>query len=213
MSGRNIEKQCEHANPLRLVHANDAAPEHLISPAFVSYTAASILARISKGENTIYDMTDIGMAAFSVFFMQGPSFLAQQTALARGRGISNFQTLFAMQKIPTDNDIRTMLDPVPPTTLFPMFSQTLATLEAGGGLDAFRRLGGHVLIALDGTEYFCSQKPSCPNCSSRARANGKTEHFHAMVSAAMVAAIMTRPWSRKSSRRLGGVAMSEISLV
>jgi hypothetical protein len=44
-----------------------------------------------------------------------------------------------------------------------------------------------VLIALDGTEYFCSQKLSSPNCSSRARANGKTEHFHAMVSAAMVA--------------------------
>ena len=140
-----------------------------------------------KGENTIYDMTDIGMAAFSVFFMQSPSFLAQQTALARGRGTSNCQTLFAMQKIPTDNHIRTMLDPVPPTTLFPMFSQTLAGLEAGGGLDAFRRLGGHVLIALDGTEYFCSQKLSCPNCSSRVRANGKTEHFHAMVSAAMVA--------------------------
>ena len=52
---------------------------------------------------------------------------------------------------------------------------------------AFERLDGHVLIALDGTEYFCSQKLSCPNCSSRLRANGKTEHFHAMVSAAMVA--------------------------
>ena len=38
------------------------------------------------GENTVYDMTDIGMAAFATFFMQSPSFLAQQTALARGRG-------------------------------------------------------------------------------------------------------------------------------
>jgi hypothetical protein len=59
----------------------------------------------------------------------------------------------------------------------------------------FQRLGlaggepttRHVLIALDGTEYFCSQKLSCPNCSSRARANGKTEYFHQMVSAALVA--------------------------
>jgi hypothetical protein len=29
-----------------------------------------------RGGNTVYDMTDIGMAAFSVFFMQSPSFLA-----------------------------------------------------------------------------------------------------------------------------------------
>ena len=140
-----------------------------------------------KGENTVYDMADAGMAAFSTFFMQSPSFLAQQTALARGRGTSNCQTLFQMVRIPTDNCIRSLLDPVPPETLYPMFAQTLATLEAGGGLSSFQRLGGHVLIALDGTEYFCSQKLSCPNCSSRARANGKIEHVHQMVSAAMVA--------------------------
>jgi hypothetical protein len=140
-----------------------------------------------RGENTVYGMADIGMAAFAVFFMQSPSFLAHQSALQRGRGTSNCQTLFQMERIPTDNHIRTMLDPVPPETLFPMFSKTLAALEGGGGLAAFQRLGGHVLIALDGTEYFCSQKVSCDNCSSRTRANGKCEHFHAMVAAALVA--------------------------
>jgi hypothetical protein len=31
-------------------------------------------------------------------------------------------------------------------------------LRRHGGLRAFQRLGGRVLIALDGTEYFCSQK-------------------------------------------------------
>jgi hypothetical protein len=140
-----------------------------------------------RGENTVYAMADIAMAAFSTFFMQSPSFLAQQTALARGRGTSNCQTLFAMDKIPTDNHIRSMLDPVPPETLLPAFGATFAALEKGGGLATFQRLGGHVLIALDGTEYFCSQKLDCPSCSSRARANGKTEHFHAMVAAALVA--------------------------
>jgi hypothetical protein len=142
---------------------------------------------LRRGENTVYDMADVGMAAFATFFMQSPSFLAQQTALARGRGTSNCQTLFQMDRIPTDNCIRSLLDSVPPERLFPMFPATLAVLVAGGGLAPFQRLGGHVLIALDGTEYFCSQKLSCPNCSSRARANGKVEHFHQMVSAAMVA--------------------------
>ena len=140
-----------------------------------------------RGENSSYSMTDIGMGAFGVFFMQSPSFLAHQTALERGRGTSNCQTLLGMERIPTDNHIRSMLDPVPPARLFAMFGHALAAIETGGGLEGFKRLGGHVLVALDGTEYFCSQKLSCPNCSSRARANGKTEHFHAMVSAVMVA--------------------------
>jgi hypothetical protein len=132
-------------------------------------------------------MADIGMAAFATFFMQSPSFLAQQTALARGRGTSNCRTLFQMTRIPSDNHIRAMLDPAPPQHPFPVFSHILAALEAGGGLASFRRLGGHILIARDGTEYFCSQKLSCPHCRPRTRANGKTEHFHPMVSAAMVA--------------------------
>jgi len=94
-----------------------------------------------RGENTVYEMADIGMAVFSTFFMQSPSFPAQQTALQRGRGVSNCQTLFAMDKIPTDNHIRSMLDPVPPETLFAMFGKTLAALEKGEGLGAFERLG------------------------------------------------------------------------
>ena len=42
-------------------------------------------------------------------------------------------------------------------------------------------------MALDGTEYFCSQKLSCPQCLTRKRANGKTEHYHAMLAARIVA--------------------------
>ena len=156
-----------------------------------------------NGDNTSYSMTDIGMGAFSVFFIQSPSFLAHQAALERGRCTSNCQTLFQMAKVPTDNHIRIMLDPVPPDKLFPMFAQTLAAIETGGGLDTFKRLGGHVLIAFDGTEYFCSQKLDCPNCSSRARANGKTEHFHSMVAAVIVAPGIDRalPLEPESSSR------------
>jgi hypothetical protein len=49
------------------------------------------------------------------------------------------------------------------------------------------RLGGHVLIALDGTEYFSSKKIHCHNCSTRQRGNGEKEYFHAMLGATLVA--------------------------
>ncbi len=66
-----------------------------------------------KGEGG-YSMADIGLSAFSLFFMQSESFLSYQRSLDEGRKTSNCHTLFGMAKIPTDNHIRSMLDPVHP---------------------------------------------------------------------------------------------------
>lgn len=139
------------------------------------------------GKNGRYGMADIGLAAFSVFFMQSPSFLAHQQHLAQGQGRSNCETLFGMTAIPSDNHIRAMLDPVPPGRFHPVFAAIIAELERSGAMAAFRRLCDHVLIALDGTEYFRSAKLSCANCSRRARAGGKMESFHSAVLPALVA--------------------------
>jgi hypothetical protein len=118
--------------------------------------------------------------------MQSPSFLAHQRRLEEGHGRSNCQTLFGLARIPTDNHIRAMLDPVDPALLHPVFDNVLEQLENAGGIEAFRRPGGHVLIALDGTEYFCSDRIRCPQCSHRKRSNGKVEYFHTMLGATLV---------------------------
>jgi len=134
-------------------------------------------------------MGDIGMAAFSVFFMQSPSFLAHQQALAEGpgRGRSNAHTLFGLSAIPSDNHIRAMLDGVPSDHFDGLFAGIVHSMDERGGLEAMRRLGGRVLIALDGSEHFCSRKVSCPQCSTRQRSDGQTEYFHTFLGATMVA--------------------------
>ena len=140
-----------------------------------------------RSSDVDYSMADIGLSAFSLFFMQSESFLSHQRRLEQGHGTSNCQTLFGMTKIPTDNYIRLMLDPVSPEALQPCFDQVIEQLRERDGLKAFQRLGGRTLVALDGTEYFCSQKLSCPQCLTRQRSNGKTEHYHAMLAAMIVA--------------------------
>ena len=141
-----------------------------------------------RGLNVSYPMGDIGMAAFSVFFMQSPSFLAHQRRFEAGYGRSNCETLFGLSKIPSDNHIRDMLDPASPERLHPVFTEAVEQLErAPGGLDVFRRLGGHSLIALDGTEYHCSNKIHCRHCSTRLRGKGETEYFHTLLAATLVA--------------------------
>ena len=140
-----------------------------------------------RGRNCQYLMADIGLAAFSVFFMQSPSFLAHQRAFEGRRQRSNCTSLFGIEKIPTDNHIRDMLDPVAPVALYGMFAHTLEALETGGGLGDFQRLDGRVLIALDGTEYHRSLKISCPHCSRRKRSDGGEEFYHQMLCGVLVA--------------------------
>ena len=88
-----------------------------------------------------YSMTEIGISAFSLFFMQSESFLSFQRRLERGHNGSNCQTLFGIEQIPTDNHIRTLLDQVPPEALQPCFDQVIAQMQQGGGLQEFERLG------------------------------------------------------------------------
>jgi hypothetical protein len=134
-----------------------------------------------------YAMADIGASAFSLFFMGSPSFLAHQRALAEGHGRSNCQTLFGIAAIPSDNYIRLMLDGAAPAAFDGLFLKGLAALAEGDALAPFQRLGGRVLIALDGTEHFCSRKLQCPRCSRRRRSDGGTEHFHSFLGASLVA--------------------------
>ena len=93
-----------------------------------------------------YTMADIGLAAFSIFFMGSPSFLGHQQALAEGHGRSNCETLFGMSAIPSDNYIRLMLDGASPAAFDGLF---VKAIEAAG-LSTVLCLDGRVPIALDG---------------------------------------------------------------
>jgi hypothetical protein len=140
-----------------------------------------------KGRSGNIAMADFGLSAFALFFMQSASFLSFQRTLEKGQGRSNCQTLFGIEKIPSDNYIRDMLDAADPVLLQPCFVRMEQLLAEPRLREAFGRLGGRTLIAWDGTEYFCSQKLGCPHCLTRKRSNGKVENYHTMLAATVVA--------------------------
>jgi hypothetical protein len=104
-------------------------------------------------------MEDAALSAFSVFFTQTPSFLAYQRMMEGSKGKSNAQSLFGVHKIPSDNQIRDLLDAVPPEHVFPVFEEILQVLEQQGQLEGFRSVADTLLVAIDGTEYFSSRHP------------------------------------------------------
>ena len=128
------------------------------------------------GKNKKYTMEDIGLSAFSVFYTQSPSFLAQQTAMQQNKGQSNAQTLFLIEQIPTDNHIRHTLDEVPPEELYPIYDEIYEALREQGVLTTFQMLGGTTPVALDGTWYFSSKNIHCDQCSKIEHSNGETTY-------------------------------------
>ena len=139
-----------------------------------------------KGKNTTYSMSDAAMAAFSVFFMQSPSFLAHQEAMQGRERRNNATSLFGIEKIPSDPQIRNLLDPVTPMNLSAPFWEVFGLLEESEQLQPYRRLDGQWLVALDGTQYFHSNKIHCKRCTVTVR-NEIEYYSHTAITPVLVA--------------------------
>ena len=91
-----------------------------------------------RGKNTRYTLEDAGLSAFSVFFMQSPSFLEYPRSLDQRLGKNNAQTLFGVHQIPSDNQIRHWLDGTDPRQINPLFFWLFQVLHQAGVVETYR---------------------------------------------------------------------------
>jgi len=140
------------------------------------------------GKNKMYSMVDAALSAFSIFFMQSPSFLEYQRTLEQTHGRNNAHSLFGTHEIPSDNQIRNLLDHTPPTAVEPMFTYIFNKLNDVGLIEKYRSRLGKLLLILDGTEYFSSKTIHCECCSTKRHANGSTTYHHSALTPVLVKA-------------------------
>jgi len=136
--------------------------------------------------HTKYAIVDAALAAFSVFFMQSPSFLAHQRDMKKRKGQDNAKTLFEIEKIPSDNQLRSLLDPITPDHFHPNYDWVLAGLEENGHLESFRSYQDTLLVAVDGVTYHSSTTIHCDNCSQRSDSQGTTHYYHSAITPVIV---------------------------
>ena len=137
------------------------------------------------GCNLKYRLLDGIKSAFGVFFFQHPSLLDFQRAMKERRKRSNMETLLGVANIPSDNQIRTLLDEIEPESLGAVFGQTLLAADEAGAIEPYRVLDGGVLLALDGVWYFSSREIHCEHCLYITR-EGTTMYYHSAVTGAIV---------------------------
>ena len=127
-------------------------------------------------------LPDALMSAFAVFSLKDPSLLA----FDQRRNDENLKSVYGIENIPCDTHMRTILDPVDPESLRPLFKDVFRQLQRGKALEPFVFHEKCYLLSLDGTGYFSSHKVHCPSCMEKVSKSGEVTYYHQMLGAAIV---------------------------
>ena len=127
---------------------------------------------------------DALMSGFAMFSLKDPSLLAFDER--RDDPSDNFRTLYGIGSVPSDTQMRTVLDPADPDSLRPCFTDFFRCLQRGKVLEDYAYINGAYLLSLDGTTYFNSDRIHCPSCLVKRHRNGVVSYYHQLLAATLI---------------------------
>jgi hypothetical protein len=133
-----------------------------------------------------FTLHDCLMSALAMMFFQDPSLLSFQRRMQERMQCSNLKTMFGVNAIPSDAVLRKTLDQVDTENIIPCFSILFEHLQRGKQLLPYKLDSGHCLIALDGSQYFSSEKINCPSCLTYKGTKSKLRYSHQILQAVML---------------------------
>lgn len=140
-----------------------------------------------NGPNKQYSVRDAMIAAFACFWAQDGSLLQFQKRMSDEFQESNFEKLFEVNKIPTDDTIRNICDQIDPVYLNQSFYDNFDFLLDKKVVNNFEVLDNNsIIIALDGTKTFKSNSICCENCNIYKHKNGQVENVHLTLGTSIV---------------------------
>jgi len=127
------------------------------------------------------------LTPLAMFYMQSKSWLSFQQKMETSKGSNNVSTIFGVDKIPTDNLVRKMVDKVDPYLLQPVYDNVLKLAQTNGILKEFTVMGNYLLVTLDGTYYHSSKKIKCDCCQTRtSKETGDIHYLHSAITPAII---------------------------
>ena len=133
-----------------------------------------------------HSVHDVLMSGFAMMFYQDSSLLQFQQRLQEAIHKNNLQTLFQVESIPRDSQMREVIDEVESRELEILFEDFLRPLQRGKHLEGYRVLGDYYVISIDGSGYFSSDKIHCKGCLEKESKKGKKRYEHQIVQAALM---------------------------
>jgi hypothetical protein len=134
------------------------------------------------GNAVRYELADVVKSAFAMFSLKSPSLLdfKKQTIPEE----SNLRQIYRIDgAIPSDNQMRGMLDPLDPSLLRPLFRACFERLSQAGIIREYQDRQQRVIVSVDGVEHFSSTTVHCEQCTTRTLRDGQTSYHHAGLAA------------------------------
>ena len=138
----------------------------------------------NRDDNKSIDFSDILMSAYAIFSLKQPSLLSFRNKFSEDK--RNLQSVFQISKVPSDNEMREVIDEIKPADIQAIFPKVFKRLQRSKELEKFRFMDKYYLISGDGTEYFKSKKICCENCMKRELKDGSVENYHQFYGVAIV---------------------------
>ena len=114
-----------------------------------------------REDNIDISMADALMSGFAMFSLKDPSLLAFDNR--RGTD-GNLKSIYHIEDVPCDTQMRTILDEVNPEEIRPAYKNVFRKLQRGKALEPMVLFQGCYLVSLDGTGYFSSKKLFSDSC-------------------------------------------------
>jgi hypothetical protein len=127
-------------------------------------------------------LVDALMSGLALFSLKDASLFAFDDR----RTDETVKNIYGIQHIPSDTNMRTILDQVSPDHLEHAFTKVFAKLQRGKGLEDMVFYEGHYLVSNDGTGYFSSEKVHCDQCLTKKNRSGKTTYAHQFLGSCIV---------------------------
>ena len=127
-------------------------------------------------------LEDALQAAYAMFALKSPSLLEFDKEINAN---SNLRSIFKLKRIPSDTQMRVILDDVAPNEIRPLFKGLFAKLQRAELLEKFRVLGEYYAISGDGTSYYSSNKIHCPSCLEK-KSGDEIIYHHQMYAATLM---------------------------
>lgn len=132
-----------------------------------------------------YSLKDVYTSAFALFYLQDPSLLEFQRRCQDEIQINNLTTVFGVDGIPSDTQLRDVIDKHNTDQLSDIFRDIFYQLQRGKQLESFKFLGDYYLIPFDGSEYFSSEAINCKKCLTK-KSRQTIRYHHQILQATLV---------------------------
>jgi len=137
-----------------------------------------------RASNAVISLSDVLMSAYAMFSLKDSSLLEFD---GRREKDNNLKRIYKIETVPSDSQMRTVLDEVSPEAISPLFKDAFVQLEQSKVLSEMVYYGKYYLLTLDGTGYFSSKKVHCQAClEKKNRKTGQITYSHQLMGGAIV---------------------------